>query len=66
MENLKQRLAFLPDDLYLIQGYTLKDMAKFYEAMYDKFDMKYVEELAALLTELELFKWIEKSLYTAN
>ena len=48
-ENLKQRLAFLPDDLYLIQGYTLKDMAKFYEAMYDKFDMKYVEELAALL-----------------
>ena len=48
-EKLKQRLAFLPDDLYLIQGYTLKDMAKFYEAMYEKFDMKYVEELAELL-----------------
>ena len=48
-EKLKQRLAFLPDDLYLIQGYTLKDMAKFYEAMYEKFDMKYVEELAGIL-----------------
>lgn len=48
-EKLKQRLAFLPDDLYLIQGYTLKDMAKYYEAMYDKFDMKYVEELAGIL-----------------
>ena len=35
----------------MIQGYTLKDMAKFYEAMYEKFDMKYVEELAALLKD---------------
>ena len=61
-EKLKQRLAFLPDDLYLIQGYTLKDMAKFYEAMYEKFDMKYVEELAALLKDKGISVLIDTAL----
>lgn len=48
-EELKQRLVFVPDDLYFFPGYTLKEMAKFYEAMYKKFDMKYLEELAKIL-----------------
>ncbi len=48
-EILKQKLVFIPDDLYFFPGYTLKDMAKFYESLYDNFDMKYLEELAGIL-----------------
>ena len=47
--ELKQKLAFLPDDLFFFSGYTMLDMAKFYEAMYEKFDMKYFKELAGIL-----------------
>ena len=47
--ELKQKLAFLPDDLYFFSNYTMLDMAKFYEAMYKKFDMKYFKELAEIL-----------------
>lgn len=48
-QELKQRLVFVPDDLYFFSGYTLKDMAKFYKAMYKKFDMGYLEKLAKIL-----------------
>lgn len=48
-EELKQRLAFLPDDLYIIPGYSLMDMAKYYKDMYRKFDMDYLKELAGVL-----------------
>ena len=48
-ENVKQKLAFLPDDMYFLPGATLLDMAKFYEALYEKFDMEYVKELAKIL-----------------
>ena len=48
-EEIKQRLAFLPDDLYIVPSYTLTDMAKYYKSMYKKFDMKYLEELADIL-----------------
>ena len=48
-DELKQKLVFVPDDLYFFAGYTLKDMAKFYKDMYINFDMKYLEELASIL-----------------
>lgn len=48
-EKIKQKLAFLPDDLYIVPGYTLTDMAKYYQAMYPKFDMNYLKELAEIL-----------------
>ena len=48
-QELKQKLVFVPDDLYFFPNYTLKDMAKFYESMYKEFDMKNVEELAGIL-----------------
>lgn len=47
--ELKQKLAFLPDDLFFFSNYTMLDVAKFYEAMYKKFDMKYFKELAEIL-----------------
>lgn len=48
-QDLKQTLVFVPDDLFFYPSYTLKDMGKFYSAMYKKFDMKYLEELAGIL-----------------
>lgn len=48
-DEIKQKLVFVPDDLYFFSGYTLLDMAKFYQDMYVNFDMKYLEELAGIL-----------------
>ena len=48
-EKIKQELVFVPDDLFFYPGYTLLDMAKYYEAMYKKFDMEYLKKLASML-----------------
>ena len=45
-EKIKQNMVFIPDDLYFYPSYTLLDMAKFYQAMYKKFDMDYLKKLA--------------------
>ena len=47
--DIKQNMVFVPDDLFFFQGYALKDMAKFYEALYDNFDMNYFLELVKIL-----------------
>ena len=47
--SLKQKLVFVPDDLFFFSGYTLLDMASFYKDMYEKFDLEYVKELAGIL-----------------
>ncbi len=47
--KLKQKMVFIPDDLFFYPGYTLIDMAKYYQSMYDEFDMDYFRELAKLL-----------------
>ena len=41
-ENLKQKMVFVPDDLFFYSGYTLMDMAEFYKSLYRDFDMNYV------------------------
>lgn len=56
-EALKQELVFVPDDLFFYPGYTLLDTAKYYQAMYKKFDMKYLIKLASIL-KLDLNKKI--------
>ena len=48
-EKIKQELVFVPDDLFFYPGYTLLDTAKYYQAMYKKFDMEYLKKLAGLL-----------------
>ena len=48
-EELKQKVVFIPDDLFFYSNYTLLDTAKFYKAMYKKFDMTYFKELASIL-----------------
>lgn len=47
--TLKQKMVFVPDDLFFYQGYTLLDTAKYYESLYKDFDMNYLKELASLL-----------------
>ena len=45
-EQIKQDMVFVPDDLFFYKGYTLMDMAMYYEALYHKFDMNYVITVA--------------------
>ena len=47
-EYLKQKMVFVPDDLFFYPSYTLMDTAKYYEALYKNFDMVYLKELADL------------------
>lgn len=47
--SLKQKMVFVPDDLFFYPGYTLLDTAKYYESMYQDFDMNYLKELASML-----------------
>lgn len=44
-EKIKQEMVFVPDDLFFYPSYTLNDMAKFYKALYPKFDLPYLEKL---------------------
>ena len=48
-EEIKQELVFIPDDLFFYPGYTLLDTAKYYQAMYKKFDMEYFNKLVKIL-----------------
>lgn len=48
-ETIKQNMVFVPDDLFFFHTYTLKDMAKFYEALYQKFSYEDLYELATTL-----------------
>lgn len=48
-EKLKQDIVFIPDDLFFFNGYTILDMAKFYQSLYNKFDMEYLKKLAEIL-----------------
>lgn len=41
-EQLKQNMVFVPDDLFFYSGYTLMEMAEYYESLYHNFDMNYV------------------------
>lgn len=48
-KKLKQKMVFVPDDLFFYPGYTLLDTASYYQSMYDNFDMNYLKELASML-----------------
>lgn len=48
-KELKQKLVFVPDDLYFFPSYSLEDMAKYYQALYKNFDMEYLNKLADIL-----------------
>lgn len=47
-EKIKQKMVFIPDDLFFYPGYTLRETARYYESLYKDFDMNYLIELANL------------------
>jgi ABC-2 type transport system ATP-binding protein len=48
-EEIKQKMVFVPDDLFFFPNYNLIDMANFYQSMYKNFDMQNVLKLAGTL-----------------
>lgn len=48
-EEVKKEMVFVPDDLYFYPGYSLYDTAKFYQAMYPKFNLEFVFDTARKL-----------------
>lgn len=48
-ENVKQKIVFVPDDLFFFPSYNLLEMAKFYQSLYKDFDMENVKQLAKTL-----------------
>ena len=48
-EDLKQNVAFVADDFYFFHGYKLIDLAKFYQALYKKFDMNRFNSIIKVL-----------------
>jgi len=54
-EELKQKLCFVPDDLYFFKGYTIKDEVDLYSKLYKNFEkdraIKFVESLKLPLNQ---------------
>ena len=48
-ENMKQKLVFVPDDLFFFKGYTLKDTITFYSKIYKEFEKDRCIKLAETL-----------------
>lgn len=48
-EQLKQKICFIPDDLYYFPMATIKSMADFYKDIYDVFDMDRFNKIQELL-----------------
>ena len=49
LEEIKQKLVYVPDDLFFFKNYTIKDMAIFYSKLYPKFDMDFAMKFAEKL-----------------
>jgi ABC-2 type transport system ATP-binding protein len=45
---IKEKMVFVPDDLFFYPGYNLYDMAVFYQSIYKNFDIEYFKELCSL------------------
>ena len=48
-EEVKKNMVFIPDDLFFYSGYSLYDTAKFYQSLYDDFDLEFVFDTARKL-----------------
>lgn len=44
-ENFKQKLVYVPDDLFFFKGYTIDDMVNFYSKLYKDFDKEFAFKL---------------------
>ena len=46
-EELKKRVAFIPDDLFFFRGYSMKETAKYFSRIYPAWDQARFEEMAS-------------------
>ena len=46
-EELKKRVAFIPDDLFFFRGYSMKETAKYFSRIYPAWDQAWFEEMAS-------------------
>ena len=53
-EELKQKFAYVPDDLFFFKNYTIKDTLQFYNKIYKNFDIEYARKLIKTLNLNEL------------
>ena len=44
-EKLKQRVAYIPDELFFFRSYSLKEMGKYYSGIYPRWNRQLVEEM---------------------
>lgn len=44
-EDFKQKLVYVPDDLFFFKGYTIDDMVNFYSKLYKGFDKEFAFKL---------------------
>lgn len=44
-EDFKQKLVYVPDDLFFFKGYTIDDMVIFYSKLYKEFDKEFAFKL---------------------
>lgn len=44
-EEWKQKLVFVPDDLFFFKGYTIEDMVTFYSKLYPHFDKEQANQI---------------------
>mgnify|MGYP000937106218 CR=1 FL=1 len=49
--NVKQKMGFIPDDLFFFSTYNLKEMSKFYKALYPNWNQ---ERYAHMVTQFDL------------
>ena len=49
---VKQRMAYVPDEIYFTNGSTLGSMSKLYEGLYPRFDRERLNRLIAVFPEL--------------
>lgn len=57
-ENIKEKIVYVPDDLFFFKNYTIKDTLQFYKKMYKKFDVEYARKIFKTL-KLDELKRIE-------
>jgi len=46
--SVKEKIFYIPDDLYFFQTYSIKDMAHFYKGIYKNFSMERFERLSGV------------------
>ncbi|MBR5178339.1 MAG: ABC transporter ATP-binding protein [Lachnospiraceae bacterium] len=58
--DIKKRIAYIPDDLYFFLNSDMDDMAKFYQGIYENFNMERYNKLLTVITSIDRKKTIRK------